>query len=314
MKVILDLDAGIDDGMALAYATGNSDIELIGVTGTYGNVYTEDGVQNALNLLHLLKRDDVPVFVGESHAINKDTFKRQKVSARIHGENGVGQVSIDKSKREKESMSAVDFMIQSIKKHKDELVIIATGPMTNLAVALTKAPEIKDDLKKVVIMGGALTVPGNVSAYAEANISQDPLAAKILFESGVQVTMVGLDVTQRSELTKKDTEEWRKTNTIVGKTYADMVDYYIAQHEHSNGKACFLHDPSAVICAVHPEYFTILPMHMTVVTEGEGIGRTIGDSQKLRDPNPNTFVCIGADRKKVEHELNQVLLRKFQNL
>ena len=174
MKLILDLDTGIDDAMALAYAVGSPDLELIGVTGTYGNVYTEVGVQNVLNLLEMMGKPEIPVFLGEKKALTQDVFVRHEVSARIHGENGVGQVELPVAAEHASKMDAVDFIIESVKKYGKELVIVATGPQTNLAAALNKAPEIKEMMGKIVIMGGALTVPGNVSPYAEANISKDP--------------------------------------------------------------------------------------------------------------------------------------------
>ena len=310
IKMILDIDTGIDDGMALAYALGSKEIDLIGVTGTFGNVYTDVGVQNVLNILNMCNANEIPVYAGESHAMTKDNFIRLEVSARIHGDNGVGQVVMETSPKEIETKSGVDFLIESVKKYRDGLVIVATGPLTNLALALKKAPEIKDMMGRVVIMGGALTVPGNASPYTEANISQDPEAAKYLFESGVDITMVGLDVTQRSILTKADTQNWRETGSVAGKTYADMVDYYISQHFEVQG--CYLHDPSAAINAIHPEYFTMLPMHMTVITEGEAEGRTIGDPKKLRDPNPNVKVCIEVDSQALVKHLNETLLSLFQ--
>src|SRR4030095_6483712 len=159
VKMILDLDTGIDDGMALAYAIGNPEIELIGVTGTYGNVYTEVGVQNVLNILNMCNAQEIPVFAGENHAMCKDGFNRLEVSARIHGANGVGQFQMEQSPKHQEKKSAVDFLVESAKKYGDELVIVATGPLTNLAMALKKAPEMKDIMGRVVIMGGALTIP-----------------------------------------------------------------------------------------------------------------------------------------------------------
>lgn len=310
MKMILDLDTGIDDGMALAYVLGSEDIDLLGVVGTYGNVYTENGVQNVLNILEMCQAPAIPVYEGEKHAIQKSGFLRLEVSARIHGDNGVGQVSMKKAQRRKEDQSGVDFLISSVKKYKKDLVIVATGPMTNLASALIKAPEIAEIMGPVVIMGGALTIPGNVTPYAEANISQDPFAAKYLFESGVDVTMVGLDVTQRSVLTKEYTSSWRETGSTAGRVFADMVDYYIGEHDACIG-GCFLHDPSAVAAAKNPQWFQMLPMHMTVVTEGEAAGRTIGSQEKLRDGNPNVKVCIGVNDKALEKDLNENLQNLF---
>lgn len=310
-KLILDLDTGIDDSMALAYAVASSDLELIGVTGTYGNVYTKVGAQNALNVLQVLGHQDIPVYCGAEHSLAENSFIRHEVSARIHGENGIGGVDLPVAARGIEEKDAVDFLISSITKYREELVIVATGPLTNLALALQRAPLLKEIIGPVVIMGGALTVPGNVSPYAEANISKDPQAAKFLFESGLDITMVGLDVTQRSQLTKGDTQTWREVQTMSGRVFADMVDYYIAQHPHSNGTASYLHDPSAVICAVHPEWFTMLPMYMTVVTEGEASGRTIGDPAKQRMPHPNVKVCVLVDSEKVERHFVETLTALF---
>lgn len=312
LKLILDLDTGIDDAMALAYAVGSPDLELLGVTGTFGNVYTEDGVQNALNLLQLLGREDIPVYCGARHSLTEEGFTRHEVSAQIHGQNGVGGVDLPLAKRKAEEKDAVDFIIDSVRKYRNELIIVATGPLTNLAAALRKAPLIKDIMGKIVIMGGALTVPGNVSPYAEANIAKDPIAAKILFESGLDVTMVGLDVTERSQLTLDDTEKWRRIQTVSGRIYAEMADYYIAQHFHSGGKASYLHDPSAVICAVHPEWFVKHPMYLTVVTEGEAKGRTIGDDTKLRLPHPNVKVCIQVDSSMVQDHFMEILTGLFR--
>ena len=310
MKMILDLDTGIDDGMALAYVLGSEEIDLLGVVGTYGNVYTDMGVQNVLNILEMCNEASIPVYEGEKHALKKPGFLRLEVSTRIHGENGVGQVSMIKAQRNKEDMPGVDFLISSVKKYKKDLVIVATGPMTNLASALIKAPEIAKFMGPVVIMGGALTIPGNVTPYAEANISQDPYAAKYLFESGVDITMVGLDVTQRSVLTKESTRKWRETGSTAGSVFADMTDYYIGEHDISIG-GCYLHDPSAVAAAKNPHWFQMLQMHMTVVTEGAAAGRTIGSQEKLRDVNPNVKVCIGVNDKALVKDLDDTMQNLF---
>ncbi|MEG0005750.1 nucleoside hydrolase [Clostridium sp.] len=300
-KMILDVDTGIDDAMALAYALGDKNIDLIGVTGTYGNVYTDQGVQNVLNLLHMLNRDDIPVFAGLDHAIAKDKFDRLEISARIHGDNGVGQVNVETSPNKMETTSAIDFIIESAYKYENELVVVATGPMTNIASAIKKDPTITKKINQIVLMGGALTVPGNVNQFAEANIFQDPEACKYLFESDANVVMVGLDVTNPTVLKYEDTAKWRELGTTSGIIFADMVDYYIDIYlellPHLNG--CALHDPSAVVAAMNPELFTMLPIYMTVETEGPSRGRTIGDPNRVHEKNPNVKVCIGADKEAV---------------
>jgi purine nucleosidase len=301
IQMILDLDTGIDDSLALAYALANPDIKLLGVTGIYGNVTTSQGVQNALDMLHLFGEDAIPVFLGEDHAMDKEGFDRHEVVARIHGENGVGQITLPRAFRKPENCCAVDFLIESCRTWGKKLVLVATGPLTNLAKALEKEPEIANLIGKVIVMGGALTVRGNVSHFAEANIYKDPVAAKKIFESALDLTMVGLDVTQRSRLNKKDTQAWRDLKTKSGRLFADMTDYYIANTLQTD--ETYIHDPSAVICAMHPEFFTALPFFLTVETEGVEAGRIIVDHTKLRSSNPTTKVCLNVDSPSVEREL-----------
>ena len=313
-KVILSLDTGIDDAIALAYTIAQNNLDLIGVVGTYGNVYTEQGAQNALALLQMLDKTEIPVFLANDHAIDQDYFDRMEVSADIHGENGIGQVSIPAATRQVETTSGIDFIIESTKKYGKDLLVIATGPMTDLALVLQKYPAFKDEVGQVIIMGGALTVRGNVSPYAEANINQDPLAAKILFESGTPVIMIGLDVTMKTPIGLADTQKWRDTKTFVGEKYADIVDYYIHIYDkyspYLHGGS--LHDPAAVCAAIHPDWFTFLPMHLTCETEGPSRGRTIGRLEDLRKEKPNVKVAIDIEADKVSHDICSSLENLFK--
>lgn len=295
VKMILDLDTGIDDAMALAYALSDPHIELIGVVASYGNVTMKESVANTLSLLDMLNQKNVPVFEGADRAIDKkEAFTVAPVSRFIHGDNGIGNVKVEPSQRTAQSQNGVDFMIESAKKYGKELVIVAVGPTTNLNQAVQKEPELKNMVGKLVIMGGALIVDGNINHYSEANIFQDPISANSLFTSGAPLTMVGLDVTQRTKLTNKDTQVWRELGTTSGKAFADMVDYYIEAYRKNapelNG--CALHDPLAVAVAVDPELVKVLTLHMRVGTSKEDWGRTIGINGKMNDPNPNVSACV----------------------
>ncbi|NEG96696.1 nucleoside hydrolase [Bifidobacterium sp. SMB2] len=296
-KLILDLDTGIDDTLATAYALGSPEVELIGITGTYGNVLLDQGVRNALAVTDLFGHPEVKVYKGLPHASTRDSFEVQPVSAFIHGANGIGDVDIPDSNREPETESAVDFIIDAVKTYGKDLVYVPTGPMTNIAAALDKAPEIKDEIGGIVLMGGALTVCGNVSAWSEANISQDPDAANQLFRSGAPATMIGLDVTLQTLLTYKETQRWRDLGTPAGRFLADMTDYYIKAYEttspHLGG--CGLHDPLAVGVAVDPSLVTTLDINMQVDVEGPTRGRTIGDNERLNDPVKTMKVAVGVD-------------------
>ena len=144
-KLILDLDTGVDDALAISYALGSPEVELIGITGTYGNVLVEQGVRNALAVTDLLGHPEVKVYRGLPHSSTTDSFSVLPVSAFIHGENGIGDVTIPDSKREVETESAVDFIIDAVKTYGKDLIYVPTGPMTNIQAALKKAPEIKDE-------------------------------------------------------------------------------------------------------------------------------------------------------------------------
>jgi len=304
-KIILDLDTGIDDSIALACATLHPDVQLLGVTGTYGNVTTEQGVRNALDVLSLMGCNDVPVYAGCTHALEQVSFQPEAVSTRIHGKNGLGEVILPPSMREAESEHAVDFLIRSMVTYGDTLTLVTTGPCTNLAAVLLAEPALRFWKGKVVIMGGSLTFRGNVTHFAEANIINDPEAAKLVLESGLDVTMVGLDVTMRSRLRDSDVDRWRTSGTTFSVYFADMLAYYITNTLGS--KETFIHDPSAVLCALHPEYFTMLPLFLTVETEGVDRGRTIADHTRIWERNPATKACIDVDACKVEMLLNSLM-------
>ncbi|WBT07887.1 nucleoside hydrolase [Corynebacterium sp. SCR221107] len=295
-KVILDLDTGIDDALALAYALGSPELELIGITATYGNVLVEDGARNDLALLELFGRPDIPVFVGEPHALAKDSFEVLEISAFIHGHNGIGEVAVADAAAKVQEKSAVDFLIESVHTYGDELIIIPTGAMTNIATAIEKDPSFADNAH-IVFMGGALTVPGNVAPWAEANINQDPEAADIMVRKTADITMIGLDVTLQTLLTYKETKQWRALGTPAGTFLADATDYYIKAYDttapHLGG--CGLHDPLAVGVAVDPSLVTLLPINLKVDTEGATRGRTIGDETRLNDPHKNAKVAVGVD-------------------
>lgn len=163
-KMILDLDTGVDDAMAIAYALASPEVELIGITGTYGNVLMDQGTRNALAITDILGHPEVPVFRGIDHSRSTESFEVLDISAFIHGKNGIGDVDIPDSPRHVEQQDAVDFIIESVHKYGKDLVYVPTGPDTNIAAAIEKDPSIIDEIGNIVIMGGALTVPGNVNA------------------------------------------------------------------------------------------------------------------------------------------------------
>lgn len=326
-KLILDLDTGIDDALAIVYALGSTDeVDLIGITGTYGNVTVERGVRNALAVLHLFGRDDVPVYPGVDHPLGYDPASRgpwrpSAGSVGVHAPNGLGGVDIPDSPRGPEAPgSAVDFIIDAVRTWGEDLIIVPTGAMTTMVTVLRKAPDVAAATAfpadasvafanpapvaaaggrgvNITFMGGALTIPGNVSPVAEANISQDPEAADYLFKCGARTTMIGLDVTHQTVLTRDRAAAWGRLGTAAGDFLKAMTDYYIdfylAHQPEIHG--CGLHDPLAVAAAIDPSLIGTFGVNMQVDLDGATRGRTIGDRSRLQDPVKRTHVALSVD-------------------
>lgn len=314
-KMILDLDTGIDDALAIAYALATPEADLIGIIGSYGNVVTERGVQNSLDLLELLGHPEVPVYLGAQHSSTTDHFDVMPVSAQIHGVNGVGEVELKTADRQVETGSGIDFLVAAAHKYQQDLIFVPTGPMTNLAAALDQDPTIADLIGNVTFMGGALTVPGNVTPVTEANINQDPEAANRVLRSSLPLTMIGLDVTTRTLLTTKETQSWRDLHTTAGEKYADIVDFYIDAYKvtspHLGG--CALHDPLAVAAAVEQSLVSTIYLNMKVDTEAPFAGRTIGDETRINDPATQTQVAVNVDKDRFVAEFMAKLTELFKN-
>ena len=302
-KLILDVDTGIDDALAIAYALASPELDLIGVTCTYGNVEVDQAVRNSLAILELFGRTDVPVYAGPQ----REDFEVMEISQFIHGVNGIGEAKLYDASRAAEQQSAVDFMVQSVHRYGDDLVIVPVGPLTTVAAAV-EADENFASRAHIVCMGGALTVPGNVTPCAEANINQDPEAADFVFRQGEDITMIGLDVTLQTLLTTVETKQWGDLGTAGGDFLATATNYYIKAYEttapHLGG--CGLHDPLAVAVAADPSLVDTLAINLKVDTDGETRGRTIGDETCLNDPVKSARVAVGVD---VERFLEEFMRR-----
>lgn len=317
-KVLLDLDTGIDDSMAIAEAIANPAFELIGITCEFGNVHQDTGVRNALAVLHLLGHDEVPVYPGARHALkwdsDKDFFPPRNILD-IHGDNGVGNADIPDSPRAPETEHAVDAIVRLCRELGEDLTIVATGPLTNLALAYQKDPEALAMAGNITIMGGAVATEGNVSPCAEANISNDPEAAQIILTSGLCCTLVGLDVTMKVILTKQMVEEWRAYG-FAGQKMADIVGFYVDAHDTWLAPTlggCALHDPLSVAVAADPTLCGYLPSVMKVDLEGDLRGRTIGDQAQIRNPVRPVQVALTVDGPRFTEQLMADIKSACQN-
>ena len=302
INVILDLDTGIDDAIALAIAAKDKDINLLAVTCTYGNVTVDESAYNTLSILDLLGRNDVQVYKGKDRSLSATLpYTPHEAGRKIHGKSGSGNTLLKGSTRSINTTDAVTFL-SSIMKERDDITIITTGPMTNLSSVLSSNPSLYSWKGKIVFMGGALTVRGNVNHFAEANIYKDPEAAKIVIESGLDITMIGLDVTERVRLYRKDAEKWKKVGSESGRVLGSLLDYYLDNTLSTD--ETYVHDPSAVIYSLHPEYFKTFSFPLTVETVGLDRGRVIVDDNRLLSNDKRVNVALYVNRSKLESILS----------
>ncbi len=293
MKLILDLDTGIDDALALAYALALPGVELIGVGGCFGNVTRDRSVRNNLDLLALFGAPEVPVCPGADHPWGADGYRPGDFKYRVHGENGIGNVLLPAAGGRACETPAARFLVEAARRWGGELAVVATGPLTDLADAIRLDRAAMASVGAISVMGGALTVPGNRTPFAEANICDDPAAAKYVFESGLPVTMVGLDVTLQTKIVGADLARWRQVESPAAAALVGMSEYYYTNESETGEIGGAIHDPLALEAALCPGAFSVLPINLTVETEGPGRGRTIGDPALLGRPEKTTRVCVG---------------------
>jgi purine nucleosidase len=275
LPLYLDCDPGIDDALALAYLVA-AGADLRGVGAVHGNVSAERAAQNALGLLELLGRPDVPVALGAAHPVNG--FFRGG-SPQVHGSDGIGGVPLPQPHAGLVDEHADAMLVRLAHEHPGELHVLAIGPLTNLALALEADPELPALVAGVTVMGGAVLAPGNVTALAEANVFHDVDAAARVLEAGWSVTLVPLDVTMLARFEQRHLQALAQAGPAA-RALAAMSDAYADYYAPVLGqRACALHDPLAAAVAlgeVEPVLAPVVPVEVDT-TEGPGRGQTIAD-------------------------------------
>lgn len=280
-KLIIDTDPGIDDAMAIHLAFADQRIDVIGMTTIFGNVTTAQATRNALALAEMAHYR-VPVAIGAATPRHRDP---QPPADFVHGAEGFGSLPASRPASQPDSRDAARFLSESCAAHPGEVVICAVGPLTNLAAALDHDPSIAQTAKAVVVMGGSAARHGNVSDCAEANIWNDPDAADRVFAADWDVTMVGLDVTEKTQCTPDDFAALAAQSPVIGGFLEQASRFYFDFHEAKTGKrSCFMHDPSAIIAVTDPALFDFEPHPITVTCIGDEIGRTVTDKAANRRP------------------------------
>ncbi len=291
MKIILDCDPGHDDALAIMLALSSPELEVLGITVTYGNVGLENTLRNALKIRELCA-SNVPVYAGVPLPLVSN-----RISAEfVHGRSGLDGPELPEPKRGAEETRAVDFMIDSILAHPHEVTLCPVGPMTNLALAMRLEPKIVPLIKQIVLMGGS-TGLGNWSPAAEFNILCDPHAAKIVFESGCDITMFGLNVTHQALALPQHIEAIRGNRNKTSLVAAELLEFFKVAYAKRYGYAGpALHDPCVIAFLLKPELFTTEFLHVVVDdSSGASFGRTVVDVYGVTQHKPNTTVAMTVD-------------------
>ena len=308
-KIIIDTDPGIDDSLAIFIALNSPELEVLGLTTIFGNAITKTCTENALRLLEIAKRIDIPVAEG-AHAPLNGNFRG--AATFVHGDDGQGNAKLPLPTTQALKIDAVTFLNETIENNPNEITLVPVGPLTNIANLLTKHPGIDAKIKEIVLMGGNARSPGNATPTAEANILNDPEAADIVFSAQCKVTMVGLDVTNNVFMNEEQVNTIGSFDNAKSKHINKINPFYfnfLKNFFEEEGMP--IHDSSAVTYLVHPEYFETIQHPIKVETLGISRGKTwmgmgisdneegLGERLKPWENRRKTNICVNVNTKKV---------------
>jgi inosine-uridine nucleoside N-ribohydrolase len=284
-KILIDCDPGHDDAIAILLALASPEVELVGVTTVSGNQTLDKTTANAIRVLELAGRDDIPVAAGADRPLVRERF----VAAYVHGETGMDGPALEPPHSEPVGQHAVDFLAERVA----GTTLVPTGPLTNVALMLALHPDARPD--RIVLMGGAYGI-GNVTPAAEFNIWADPEAARRVFESGIDVTMIGLDVTHKALMTRDHAETLRGSGK-VGRFVAELHDFFSGFHARTYGSPDSpIHDAVAVAHVLRDDLVETRFVHVDVdCSWGLGRGRTDADLYGRTGREPTTHVGVDVD-------------------
>jgi inosine-uridine nucleoside N-ribohydrolase len=305
IPVILDVDPGHDDAVALMFACGAPELDLLAVTTVAGNAPLEKTTRNALRILSLIGRTGVPVAAGASSPL-----KRQLHTAEdIHGESGLEGPEIPQPTFEPDGRGATELIADTLREAPEPVTLIPVGPLTNVASFLRERPDLRDRIDRISLMGGSIGL-GNTTPAAEFNVYVDPEAASVVFESGLPITMSGLDVTHQAGVGPKERERLRALGRIGG-VVAELMEFFAATYERVYGfDAPPLHDPVALAAVLEPHLLETRLMRVDVECESHLTrGETVCDFYGVTGKTPNAEVGVELDQEAFFDHLYRSLSR-----
>jgi inosine-uridine nucleoside N-ribohydrolase len=308
-RIIIDTDIGIDDALALILALKSKELQLEAVTTVSGNVHVDKCTKNALIILELMHRKHVPVAKGASKPLSRELHTAEHV----HGKDGLGDSGLPEPKIKPIDKNAADVITEKVTGNPGEIALVPIGPLTNIALALQREPQVAEKVREIVLMGGAYGVSpygyGNVTPVAEFNVFTDPEAARTVFESGAKITAIGLDITNDPDtlMTQGDLEKIGRANTTAARIVMKITEKLLDFNERRTGhRAMAIHDAIAVSYLIYPNLFTVRKHIVSIETKGEfTTGQTIADRRTgiLRVDSetgePNVHICASVNGREL---------------
>ena len=293
IPVIIDVDTGIDDAVALVLALQAEELDIKGITTVAGNQTIEKTTRNTLDVVEYFGRSEIPVAAGAAGPL----VREQIIAAYAHGESGLGTAKLPTAKKQAENLDAVAFMKKVLEESEEKITLVPTGPLTNIAILILAYPHVKEKIEKIVLMGGG-AYEGNSNATAEFNILADPEAASVVYGSGVPLVMCGLDVTMKAKITGDEIRQLKALGTKAGDFLAEAFSFYLAMYRRVGVDACAVHDAVTITYLLHPELIKTKQGIARVDINGkDSYAATICDFRPWRDrEKDNALVCVDIDR------------------
>ena len=292
-RIIIDCDPGQDDALAILMALGSpEELEVLAVTAVAGNVPLALTEKNARKILEVAGRQDIPVHAGCDRPLQRDPVSAEHV----HGRTGLDGAELPEPAAPLAAGHAVDVIIGTLRAQPGRVTLCPIGPLTNIASAIVRAPDIVGHIDQIVLMGGTVG-EGNITPSAEFNIYADPHAARIVFDSGVKITMLGLDVTHQVLTTPERVRAIAALDTAVSRAVVGLLEFYnLYDQTRRNRPGAPMHDPCVIAYLVRPDLFAGRDCHVAIETAGEHtLGRTVVDWSGRGSGTPNATVIHQVD-------------------
>ena len=303
--MLLDCDTGVDDAVAILLCKYLNNLELVAATCVAGNVEVEKTTLNTLRVLELAGMTDIPVYSGAKQPL----MGEQVIASHIHGNNGLNDMELPLPKRKQEALPAWDAIYEYAKKYQGELVIVAVGPLTNLALAIAKYKELPKLVKRIVVMGGAAT-GGNITPSAEFNVYADPEAADMVFTCGAEVYMCGLDVTMASYFTPEELDELAALGSKQAVFVRDVMQGILQFYRTHYLSGVAFHDPVTVLYADDDSYFQTDHVGIRVETKGKITrGKTVTDLYSDKQMEHNAYIVTKVDREAFKRRVFEIMAK-----